>query len=103
MLRYTALIQAARNGHADTVSYLLERGADFTEEDTYRRDALLWAVCEKHETTVRVLLDRMLRETILSFNCHRALKMARQKGYAEIALMLQEGINLQTGLKARSI
>ena len=97
ILRYTALIQAARHGHADAASYLLERGADITGQDVYGRDALLWAVWERYDATVRVLLQRMFQEATLPFNCHLALKIARQQGYGEIVEMLQEGINAQTG------
>jgi len=54
---YTALHQAAKNGHADTVRVLVELGADVNVRDNDGWTALQRAAVQGHVDTVRVLVE----------------------------------------------
>jgi hypothetical protein len=53
----TALIGAARKGHADVVRVLLEAGADKEETDEMGTSALCWSVQNGHVSVVKLLLE----------------------------------------------
>ncbi|MEW6298901.1 MAG: ankyrin repeat domain-containing protein [Thermodesulfobacteriota bacterium] len=60
---HTALIVAARQGYADTVRLLIERGADVNAQDKYGTTALQWAEKNGHKDVVRLLKEAGARGT----------------------------------------
>jgi len=55
----TALMTAARTGKVDVVKLLLAYGANVNAKESWHgQTALMWAAAEKHEATVRALLER---------------------------------------------
>ena len=81
-----ALYAAARNGHAETVAYLLDRGAKVDAKGIFGGTALHWAAINGHRTTVDLLLShgarRDLRDT--RFDGTPA-DWAREGGHADLA------------------
>lgn len=55
---HTALIEAARNGHLETVRSLLDSGADINAHDTQGMTALHHAAKNGHNGTVELLIER---------------------------------------------
>lgn len=90
VVHYTALIQAAFEGHADTAAYLLARGANHAALDVFRQDALTIACHSRHDGVVRALLQQFAREEVLPITVHTSLRTAKSKGYTEIVQMLLE-------------
>ena len=84
------LIEAAENGHTDTVALLLDRGADVHADDDY---ALHWAALKGRTETVALLLDR-------GANVHAyddsALRWAVLNGHTDtVALLLDRGADVR--------
>ena len=52
----TALIQAAENGHKETVKLLLESNADINVNDDLQNTALMKAALKGHRGVVEILL-----------------------------------------------
>uniref|UniRef100_A0A1X7SUF8 Uncharacterized protein n=1 Tax=Amphimedon queenslandica TaxID=400682 RepID=A0A1X7SUF8_AMPQE len=52
---YTPLILAARNGHTQLVTMLLENGRDMTASTNVNMSALDWAEQEGHSDTATIL------------------------------------------------
>ncbi len=90
VVHYTALIQAAFEGHADTAAYLLANGANHAALDVFRQDALTIACYSRHDGVVRALLQQFAREETLPLSVHISLRTAKAKGYGEIVQMLLE-------------
>ena len=55
MARLTVL---CGNGNLDEVQSLLARGEDVNEKDPFGKTALMWAVMDKHNSIVKLLLDQ---------------------------------------------
>ena len=54
----TALMTAARTGHADAVTVLLAHGADVNASERWQaQTALMWAASENHADVVRLLIQ----------------------------------------------
>jgi len=85
----TALIWAARRGHADVVKLLLEAGADKEETDEMGTSALCWSVQNGHISVVKLLLKAQV-DVNSSKHAWRMtpLIIALIFGHAEIALLL---------------
>lgn len=53
-----AMYAAARNGHADVVEYLLDKGADVDAKGFFGATALHWAAIHGHRSTIDLLVAR---------------------------------------------
>jgi hypothetical protein len=77
-----ALEWAAANGHTETVALLLNRGADIHADDDY---ALRGAALNAHTETVALLLDK---EADIHANNDLALRWAARSGHTETVALL---------------
>jgi ankyrin repeat protein len=85
----TPLMTAARTGSAETVKLLAASGADVNaKEKTKRQTALMWAVAERHNDVVRVLLDHRADVQARSSSGFMPLLFASQQGDLEAARLL---------------
>jgi ankyrin repeat protein len=83
------LIEAAENGHKETVALLLDRGADIHAWDDY---ALRAVTQDGHTETVALLLDK--GADIHAHNDY-ALRWAAENGHTEtVGLLLDKGANI---------
>lgn len=81
-----ALYAAARNGHTEVVTLLLDRGASPDAKGFFGGTALHWAAFNGHEETVQLLLTRGARVDLRDnrFNATPE-EWAREGGHPEIA------------------
>ncbi len=89
-----AMYGAARNGHAQVVEYLLDRGAATDAKGVFGATALHWAAMNGHRRTVDLLRARGASLTIRDARFNSAPEdWAKEGGHMEIADALQEGGN----------
>jgi ankyrin repeat protein len=76
---------AASNDHAETVSLLLERGADMNHaEATGGWTALIWAAKRGHVRSVEVLLAHGADPGLTDLSGRRAIDYARENGHIPV-------------------
>lgn len=85
-----ALILASKRGNDDMLNILLRHGADLRSRDRSQRTALHWAVAEVKPSTVRLLLDKKVDETLTDEDGLTPEMLARVHGDAEIIKMLED-------------
>lgn len=83
-----ALIWAAINGHHETCSKLLERGADPNKGSLEKNTALMWACQANHSKVVEVLLSHKADTECQQPNGNRALHVAASHNSNECTLLL---------------
>ena len=78
------------NGNLDEVQSLLARGEDVNEKDPFGITALMWAVMDKHNSIVKLLLDQPAVDVNVKSNNvgWTALHRAASANNAEGARML---------------
>jgi ankyrin repeat protein len=81
---------AARNGHTDIVSALLDRGAEVEAKDSIDRTALMIAARNGHTDIVSALLDRGAEVEAKDSIDLTALMLAVQNGHTDIVSALLE-------------
>ena len=85
----TPLMTAARTGNADVVRALIGVGANVNGTVTATRStALMWAVSESHDETIRLLLPAGADPTISTFKGFTALMFAARNGDVDTARAL---------------
>lgn len=89
----TALIPAAEKGHPDNVRLLLEAGVDPDHVNSLGWTALLEAIVltdggPLHQQIVQLLIDGGADVNLADGNGMSPLALARQRGFAEIAALL---------------
>ena len=89
-LGWTALIWAAKEGHAATVAALLEQGADPRVRDSAGDDALLWAARKGHAAIAEALLARGADPGTRDRDGLDAAQVARQAGHGALAARLEQ-------------
>lgn len=85
----TLVSLAARNGHWNAVSFLLQYKADPHTTDIQRRTPLSHAAENGHESVVRLLLKHVDEDT-RDFSWKTALAYAAENGHEEVARLLLE-------------
>ncbi|KAJ1705306.1 hypothetical protein NYO67_12541 [Aspergillus flavus] len=118
---WTPLTYAACLGHKDVVRLLLEKGADFDNDDhPYGRTPVIWAAMNGHEDVVGLLLEKVLvlilsimniiahqlygqpkKETRVSLGCYLqgrtpVLWAAKREHEDVVRLLLEKGADLET-------
>lgn len=89
--RYTALMNAARNGDTDAVREMLDLDTTQVDEKTSKgKTALMLAAAGGFVDTVKLLLDRGADVTLQDNYGTTALIVAATSGHAEIARILAE-------------
>lgn len=92
----TALMNAARAGHAELVRFLVEKGADLNVTAKYNLSALMLAVLVNHPNVVQILAQADAESSIkgnkraLGFHGKTALQLAEEAGYTEIVDILRK-------------
>ena len=89
------LIRAALEGSAETVTALLERGADVNARDNDGYTALIWAAFNGHAEIVTALLERGADVDARNNDGDTALMWAAHNGHAEIATLLRNIATIQ--------
>jgi cytohesin len=85
-----ALYGAARNGHTETVAYLLERGADIDARGVFGATGLHWAAINGHRETVEFLVAHGADLSIGDPEFAATPEgWAREGGHGEIATFLK--------------
>lgn len=90
----TALIAAAHLGHADVVRTLVRAGAPLDHVNNLHWTAVIEAIVlgdggPRHQSTLRALLDAGASTSITDRAGRTPLALARERGYAEMAAMLE--------------
>ncbi|MBQ6112959.1 MAG: ankyrin repeat domain-containing protein [Synergistaceae bacterium] len=85
---WTALMEAAYEGHAEVVKILLDAGADANAKDKYGNPALIKAVRKGHAEVVKILLDAGAEVNAKNEYGSTALIWAADNGHAEIVNIL---------------
>lgn len=81
-----AMYAAARNGHAQVVEYLLDRGAATDAKGVFGATALHWAAINGHRNTVDLLLARGATLTIRDARFNGTPEdWAKEGGHMELA------------------
>ena len=84
------LINASYNGHTETVTRLLEKGADMNAIDKYGRTALIMAIQNGHTEIVTRLLEKGANVNAKNSYGVTALHIASREGHTDIVAMLLE-------------
>jgi ankyrin repeat protein len=95
----TALIWAARQGHAEIVDVLVNAGADVRARDSFNLNALMMGALSGSLETVQLLLAAGAPVNLTDFNGATALHLALEKKHFAIADALMVGgadINMPT-------
>jgi hypothetical protein len=99
---YTALHEAARNGHASIVALLLKKNATVDEPGGLKRTALWLATANGHTDVVRILLEagadparKGYLQAIAGYD-RSPLQVAQANGYSNIVTLLTDALNKQT-------
>jgi len=82
------IVEAAVNGHTDTVHTLLQGHADANLRDERGRTALYWAAEDGHVRTVEALLDFNADPNLADYTGSTPLMPAAKSGYVRIVRML---------------
>ena len=82
------VVEAAVNGHTDTVHTLLQGHADANIRDERGRTALYWAAEDGHVRTVEVLLDFNADPNLADYTGSTPLMPAAKSGYVKIVRIL---------------
>ncbi|KAK7425121.1 general transcription repressor [Neonectria punicea] len=91
-----ALLLAAKNGHLELCSRLLEGGANVQVRDDVGRTSLLYAAEHGHEAIVRLLIQNGADVTAKDLKARTPLSQASKNGQeAIIKLLLQHGADFQ--------
>ena len=95
----TALAFAAKGGHIECVSLLLEAGAKvdtrFTGYGAQNYTALMHAADNGHATCVEMLIDAGADVNTLDYTCGTALCLAARKGFQDsVQLLIDAGADL---------
>ena len=92
----TVLMRCARTGSVDAVKSLLTRGANVNVKETRQgHTALMWAVAQRHEQVVRMLIERGSDVHARSKGGFTPLLFAAQQGDMDSArLLLEAGANV---------
>lgn len=89
----TALHFAASEGFKDVAKLLLDRGANINSRDHCGGTPLMEAVCNNRAEIVKLLLDSNadinIKGTDLGWKNNTALMIANQKGYSDIARLIE--------------
>ena len=92
----TALMEAAENGHIDTVQALLDRGSQIEVRDYFGKTALIWAADKGHTDTVQALLDRGEQIEARDNFGNTALTLTARKGKtATVKALLERGAQIE--------
>lgn len=93
---WTALHDAAWNGHVGVIDLLLEHGADIECSTRYGWTALLFAVWNGYTNAVQALINRNATIDVRNVYGWTPLHAASIKGYEEIArLLLDHGADIE--------
>ena len=90
----TALIAAAHLGHAGVVRQLIQAGAPLDHVNDLHWTAVIEAVVlgdggARHQATLRALLDAGASVALTDRSGRTPLELARQRGYSEMAALLE--------------
>jgi ankyrin repeat protein len=85
-----ALMQAAREGHTETVKALIEGGVDVNAKTPKGSTALMFAAREGHTETVKALIDGGTDVNAETEKGTTALMVAARSGYTEIVELLKQ-------------
>ena len=83
-----ALMEAAKNGHAEIVQMLLANGAQVNMQNKYGYTALMWAIIAGHTDMALSLIYAGTQLDLANSNNETALMLATEKGCVEIVEML---------------
>lgn len=86
----TPLMSAIAGGHADVVEVLLDKGAEFKKKSVHGMTPLVFATATNNAKIVALLLKKGASVEDPETGGHPSLDLAVQKGYADIADMLQK-------------
>jgi ankyrin repeat protein len=87
---YTPLYHASKNGHADTVRILLNRGADVNAKEHNGDTALHGAASAGHIDVVRLLLEKGGDIGMANKTGKTPFDMAEEKGHTAVVEMMLE-------------
>jgi uncharacterized protein len=92
----TALVAAAHLGHHGIVRQLIAAGAPLDHVNNLHWTALIEAIVlgdggPRHQAVVRALIDAGADTRIADRHGRTPLQLARERGYAELARMLEDG------------
>ena len=91
----TALILAVWDGRRDTVTLLLERGADIHARDKDGMTPLIWAAQQGQKETVALLLEKGANPYERDKSSRTALKAAQERRHAETAALIEQWFETQ--------
>ncbi|NOZ53068.1 MAG: ankyrin repeat domain-containing protein [Gammaproteobacteria bacterium] len=86
--RYTALMNAARNGDNDAVGRMLDLGTEINQQTSKGKTALMLAASEGHTDTVKLLINRGADITAKDKYHTSALIVAATGGHTDTAKLL---------------
>ncbi|MBU0585888.1 ankyrin repeat domain-containing protein [Candidatus Micrarchaeota archaeon] len=92
----TPLILAAGKGHEKVVQVFIDFKLDLNVRDEGENTALIKATMNNHIKMVDLLIKAGADVTLKNDDDQTALDIAREKGYKEIARMLQKALKLRT-------
>lgn len=89
--KWTPLLKAAFNGHAETVTALLDGGADIHAKNMFGEDVLMAAAMKGYTDIVNVLLVRGSNVAQVNDSGMTALMYASEHGSIETVIALLDG------------
>lgn len=97
----TPLIHSIISDHEDVLSALIENGARISETDNQRRNAVHWAVTQRRETLLKVLLEHSSGDQLVmeghDLDGKTPLHTAVDTGFeAGVRVLLEAGANLNS-------
>ena len=86
---WTALMAASQLGYNESVTELLDNGANLNATDSDNWNALLFAVQNDHVSTAELLIERGINYNIESIDNHTPLSLAIDNGNEEMIKLLE--------------
>jgi ankyrin repeat protein len=89
-----SLYAAARNGHTETLAYLLEKGGDINAKGFFGATGLHWAAINGHRATVEYLIEHGADITLKDAKFDSTPESwAEEGGFTSIAELLKSGLD----------
>jgi serine/threonine-protein phosphatase 6 regulatory ankyrin repeat subunit B len=88
----TALMNAAKIGHYQTVKLLISKGADLNRQNQRQVTALIWAADQGHKDIVKLLISTGADVHATTDNGYTALSIAEENNHWSVADILRNAV-----------